>query len=272
MVPPCRRRLTTHAPGISRHRCEAAPSACGTTVPVVDGLSETLARGDGVLGDMALRRRVGFDGQAFVELIVNGTFVMDTAQTSTERLLADAVLDRHAAPRRVLVGGLGLGITAMTLLADARVEQLVVVEIEPLLLDWLRSGLVPSAQPLLEDSRVELRTADLIDVLRDARDHSFEAVVLDVDNGPGFLAHPQNAALYGRVAMADARRVLTPDGMVAIWSAEPSLELVETLAEVVGQCEEITQPVFRDEREITYHIYLATLAPAPPRADDVRHD
>jgi hypothetical protein len=52
------------------------------TVPVVDGLAETLARGDGVLGDMALRRRVGFDGRAVVELIVNGTFVMDTAQTA----------------------------------------------------------------------------------------------------------------------------------------------------------------------------------------------
>jgi hypothetical protein len=71
--------------------------------------------------------------------------------------------------------------------------------------------------------------------------------------------------------MADTGRVLTPDGVLAIWSADPSPELVRTLAEVVGQCEEITQSVTRNEREITYRIYFASLAPAPPRADDVRH-
>jgi spermidine synthase len=240
-------------------------------VPGVDGSPETLARGDGVLGELALRRRVEFDGQAVFELIVNGTFLMDTALTSTETQLADAVLDRHAAPRRVLVGGLGLGVTARAVLADVRVEQLVIVEIEPLLVDWLRSGLVPGAQLILQDPRVEIRTADVIDVLRRAADRSFEAVVLDVDNGPGFLVHPQNAALYGRVAMTDAARVLTPDGVVAIWSADRWPELGRMLATVFGHHEEITQTVFRDEREITYQIYLATLAPAPPRADDVRH-
>ncbi len=240
-------------------------------MPGVDGWAETLARGDGVLGEVALRRRVEFDGQAVYELIVNGTFLMDTSQTSTETLLADAVLDRHAAPRRVLVGGLGLGVTARAVLADVRVEQLVIVEIEPLLVDWLRSGLVPGAQLMLEDPRVEIRTADVIDVLRRAADRSFEAVLLDVDNGPGFLVQPRNAALYERVAMTDAARVLTPDGVVAIWSADPWPELGRMLAKVFGHCEEITQAVFRDEREITYQIYLATLAPAPPRADDVRH-
>ena len=240
-------------------------------MPGVDGSPETLARGDGVLGEMALRRRVEFGGQAVYELIVNGTFLMDTALTSTETQLADAVLDRHAAPRRVLVGGLGLGVTARAVLADVRVEQLVIVEIEPLLVDWLRSGLVPGAQLILQDPRVEIRTADVIDVLCRAADRSFEAVVLDVDNGPGFLVHPRNAALYERVALTDAARVLTADGVVAIWSADRQPELGRMLATVFGHHEEITQTVFRDEREITYQIYLATLAPAPPRADDVRH-
>jgi spermidine synthase len=241
-------------------------------VPVVDRSPETLARGDGVLGELALRRRVDLNGHTVVELIVNGTLLMETAQTSTESLLADAVLDRHAAPRRVLVGGLGLGVTAMTLLADMRVERLVIVEIEPLLVEWLQSGVVPGAQLVFEDPRVEMRTADVIDVLRCTGDRSFDAVILDVDNGPGFLAHPQNAAIYRRVATADAARVLVPGGLLAVWSGDPSPQLVETLTEVVGPCEEVTQTVIRDEREITYSIYLATLAPALPRADDVRHD
>jgi spermidine synthase len=234
-------------------------------VPIVDRSPERLARGDGVLGELALRRRVDLNGHAVVELIVNGTFLMDTAQTATESLLADAVLDRHAAPRRVLLGGLGLGVTGMTLLADVRVERLVIVEIEPLLVEWLQSGVVQGAQLVVEDPRVEMRTADVIDVLRCASDRSFEAVILDVDNGPGFLAHPQNAAIYGRVALADAARLLTPGGLLAVWSGDPSPRLVETLTEVVGPCEEVMQTVIRDEREITYHIYLATLAPGQPQ-------
>ena len=65
--------------------------------------------------------------------------------------------------------------------------------------------------------------------------------------------------------MADAARVLTPGGLFAIWSADASPELVETLTDEVGHCEEVMQTVIRDEREITYYIYLATLAPAPPK-------
>jgi hypothetical protein len=71
--------------------------------------------------------------------------------------------------------------------------------------------------------------------------------------------------------MTDAARVLTPDGVVAILSADRWPEQGRMLATVFGHYEEITQTVFRDEREITYQIYLATLAPAPPGADDVRH-
>ena len=87
---------------------------------------ETIARADGVAGEVVLRRRAAENApepapETVYELIVNGVFLMDTADVSTERLLADAVLDRHGAPRRVLVGGLGLGVTVHALLADIRV-------------------------------------------------------------------------------------------------------------------------------------------------------
>jgi hypothetical protein len=178
----------------------------------VDDLPVTLARGDGVLGEVALRRRTGRHAQPVYELIVNGVFLMDTAETSTENLLADAVLDRHASPRRVLVGGLGLGITVMALLADARVEQILVAEIEPLLVDWLRTGLVLPARPAVLDPRVQVAVGDVIDVLRSTPDHSYDAILLDVDNGPAFLVHPQNAAVYKRPVLEQVARVLAPDG------------------------------------------------------------
>jgi hypothetical protein len=244
----------------------------------VDDLGETLARGDGVLGEVALRRRIGLDGQPIFELIVNGVFLMDTAETSTETMLSEVLLDRHPAPRRVLVGGLGLGLTVLALLADARVERVVVSEIEPQLVQWLRSGLVPMAQPMLADPRVEINVANVIDVLRDAESQSYDAVLLDVDNGPGFLVHPDNAALYERPALANAARVLVPGGLFAAWAADPSAGLLATITDVIGPSEEIVRTICREGRNVAYYLYVAhritagSLAPTPPRLDDVRHD
>lgn len=223
----------------------------------MDDLAETLARGHGALGEVALRRRISRDEQPIFELIVNGVFLMDTAETTTEAMLANAVLDRHATPRRFLVGGLGLGITVGALIADARVEHVVVVEIEPLLVSWLRSGLVPTVQQVMADPRVEIVVADIVDVLRRADDQSYDAILLDVDNGPGFLVHPDNAAIYQRPVLANAARVLGPDGMLAVWSADPAQDLVATLEDVVGPVEEVIRTVARDGRDFCYVVYLA---------------
>jgi spermidine synthase len=232
---------------------------------MVDDLPVTLGRGDGVLGEVVLRRRPGRGPEPVFELIVNGVFLMDTADTSTETMLADTILRRHSAPRRILVGGLGLRITTGALLADARVEHIVIAEIEPLLVGWLESGIVPAAERAVKSPRVEIVVADVVDVLRNAADHSYDAILLDVDNGPGFLVSPRNAALYERPVLSRAARLLAPGGMLAIWSAEPSPDVTGVLAEIVGHCEEITHTVIRDEREITYQIYLAALPPVVPQ-------
>jgi spermidine synthase len=112
---------------------------------------QVLARADGVLGELALRRRT----ERVYELILNGVFLMDTAETTTERLPARLVLDRHPDPRRVLVGGLGLGCTLGALLDDPRVARVDLVEIESLLVRWLRQGIVPRVDRLLADPAAE---------------------------------------------------------------------------------------------------------------------
>jgi spermidine synthase len=221
-------------------------------------LPETLARAEGVLGELVLRRRPsrgGGDGEVY-ELIVNGVFLMDTVETSTEDLLGQTVLDRHPTPRDVLVGGLGLGFTVAALLADPRVERVDVVEIEPELVSWLRSGLVPAAVPVLADPRVHVEVANIRDVLADAEASAYDAILLDVDNGPDFLVHDQNAAVYSRAALADAVAALRPSGMLAVWSAAPSAALHDALADVAGQCDEITVDVEREGRPMTYYLYL----------------
>ncbi len=92
-----------------------------------------VARAESDRGELVLRERTEDDGSTTLELRANGVFVMDTRETSSERALAREALARHADPWRVLVGGLGLGFTLEEVLADERVRQVLVVEIEPAL-------------------------------------------------------------------------------------------------------------------------------------------
>ena len=121
-----------------------------------------VARVDDARGELVLRRRRTDDNAADVlELRVNGVFVMDTLETSTEHALAEVALAQVADPRNVLVGGLGLGYTMHAVLEDVRVEKLVVVEIEGALIEWMRDGTVPHGPEFLADARLTLANLDI---------------------------------------------------------------------------------------------------------------
>jgi spermidine synthase len=212
-----------------------------------------LGRADGVLGEVVLRRRSG----PVFELILNGVFLMDTAETTTERLLATTALDRRPEPRRVLVGGLGLGCTLEVLLADDRVREVTVVEIEPVLVEWLQDGRVPGVERLLADPRVRVEVADVRQWLRQVID-PYDAILLDVDNGPGFLVHQRNAAIYEPENLALAAGALRPDGLLAVWSADPAPDLHAALVDMVGVTEVVRRLVWRQGRELDYYLYLAS--------------
>lgn len=220
----------------------------------------TLARGEGRLGELVLRRR-GSTSPVY-ELILNGVFLMDTGETSTERLLADAALQRCRAPRHVMVGGLGLGYTVKALLADQRIECVDVIEIEPLLVDWLRADLVPGTAAILSDQRVRVTIGDVADTFAAAAPASYDVAVLDVDNGPDFLVHERNATVYQEDVLSAAGRALRPGGILAVWSEAPSKPLSDRLLASVGPVEVVSAEVTRDGRALSYYLYLATAAPA----------
>ncbi len=213
-------------------------------------------------GEVALRRR----GDV-LELVVDGAFAMDTVDTSTEVLLASRALARHPRPARVLVGGLGLGFTTRAVLADPRVRRVDVVELAAPLVRWARAGLVPELSGL-ESARCRLHVADVADVLRGctAATGPWDLVLLDVDNGPGFLVHRANAQLYRVPALTAARSVLAPGGVLAVWSSHVAPRLLAALEAVAGPGDRVDEEVLgvdRDGRLLEYAVYALQRAPRP---------
>jgi spermidine synthase len=232
----------------------------------------TVAKSVSERGELTLLRRA--DGA--LELRVNGLFAMDTAETASERLLASAAIEA-AAPDgtanggtrlRVLVGGLGLGFTVDALLANARVEEIVVAEIEPDLVRWHRAGIVPrpsrpaTADGLLDDPRVAIVVADVRDVVVGQENGAFDLVLLDVDNGPGFLLYADNAPIYRQPFLDACAATLRPGGVAAVWSASKSVALADAMNSVFATTDVHAIPVTLNQRRTHYHLYVGRTAPA----------
>jgi Spermine/spermidine synthase domain len=223
---------------------------------------ETVARAESERGEVVLRRRPaepGSTGQGeFVhELRVNGVTVLDTSNTTSERRLATATLARLDRPARVLVGGLGLGFTVHVLLDDRRIERIDVVELEPAVVDWMNRGLVPDTADVMRSTRVHVRIGDVRQVVADAAPGSFDAVLLDVDNGPGFLVYPHNARVYSDDFLSACAHTLRPAGALAVWSSAPAPALHDALERTVGPCQQVETATGLGSREASYHVYVS---------------
>jgi spermidine synthase len=213
---------------------------------------EAVARAESERGEVVLRR--GDDG--VLELRVNGVFVMHTAESTTERLLARGLLDRLASPSRVLVGGLGLGYTLRELLTDSRVRRVVVAEIEPSVVGWMRERTLPGLD-LLADPRVEVYVGDVGRLVPRLPPGGLDAVLLDIDNGPGHLVHDANAALYRPRFLRACRDALREGGQLAVWSADAAPELVTDLGLVFGRCDSHAVQVDLQGRAEQYWLLIA---------------
>jgi spermidine synthase len=213
-------------------------------------VTTTIARAETDRGEVVLRRRA--DGA--IELRVNGVFVMDDRETRSEELLAQAALEAQDRPHTLLVGGLGLGFTVRALLTDERVQRVTVAEIEPSLVEWMRTGLIPS---VLDGERVEVEIGDVRDVVRACPDGTYDGVLLDVDNGPGNLVYDANAEIYQAGFLTECRRVLRPGGVLTVWSSTSSAALADGLRDVFGSCAERPVSVDLQGRAEIYTVYEA---------------
>ena len=185
-------------------------------------MTERLASAQSPRGDLVLRRR----GDV-LELISNGTFLMDTSSGESERAMATLALDGLGNGSRVLVAGMGFGFTlAATLGFD--IAEVVLVELEPEVIAWNEQWW-PLGRDALRDKRVHLVVDDFTAFLK-RTDDTFDAVLVDIDNGPDWTVEESNNELYDGL-LTDVRRVVNqPAGRLCVWSANASDEFERRLA------------------------------------------
>ncbi|MCA1779160.1 MAG: hypothetical protein LC637_07210, partial [Xanthomonadaceae bacterium] len=129
----------------------------------------------------------------------------------------------------LLIGGLGMGFTlAATLKAVGDAAEVVVAELVPEVVDWNRDLLGDAAGHPLQDPRSKVFVGDVARLLRESAGR-FDAVMMDVDNGPEALIRRENDWLYSPAGLAAARRAMKPDGVLAVWSASPDRRFTERL-------------------------------------------
>lgn len=206
-----------------------APTPSATTDPAGTAhppAPVTVDRREGPYGEVVLRRR----GEVF-EIIANGIFLMDTSDGRSERLLVDAAL-RALGTRphpAVLVGGLGVGFSLAHAAAEPAWGRIAVVEREEAVIDWHRSGpLARVSGEALADPRTVLVHGDLVAYVHGSSD-TFDALCLDIDNGPGWTVTEDNDSLYSPSGLAACAARLNPGGVLAVWSAQPSTDFEESL-------------------------------------------
>lgn len=205
-------------------------------------------------GELTLHQR----GHEFSVRIGRAELMNSRAHGSEEALAELCCARIRQRPRAcVLVGGLGMGFTLAAALrnlsSDARV---VVAELVPEVVAWNRTFLADLAGNPLMDARVEVREQDVAEVLRSER-ATYDAILLDVDNGPEGLTHEANDWLYGRTGLACIKAALRPASVLGVWSAKPHEGFENRLARGGFNVEEHTVKA-RRERGPRHTIWVAT--------------
>lgn len=187
-------------------------------------------------GELRLYQR----GDDFI-IVIDRDELMSSRMSGSEEALAQMSCDRlrSAKAAHLLIGGYGMGFTLRAALAalgaDAKVT---VAELVPAIIDWARGPMAHLAEGCLDDPRVELAIGDVAAAIASAT-RRYDAILLDVDNGPDGLTHPANDRLYSAAGLAAAKAALKPGGILAIWSAAPDPKFARRLSVSGFQVEEV---------------------------------
>ncbi|MEO5721835.1 MAG: spermine synthase [Chthoniobacterales bacterium] len=197
------------------------------------------------------------DGEFFLKL--NGRQLMSSGATTSELMLAEKAckyLSERAAPR-VLIGGLGLGFSLKrTLEMMGKGGVVHVAELLPEVVQWNRELLGPKHAGWVNDPRVEVFVADVFAIIKRSRKTPYDAILLDVDNGPTSFVQTKNSRLYSRQGLQMIRNALQPDGRVAFWSAEREPAFVDSLSRAGFLSEEYPAKAHERAKREAHRIYV----------------
>lgn len=205
-------------------------------------------------GLLRLKRR----GQEY-SIMLGTNELMNSRLSGSEEALATLTLARlgEVAKPRVLIGGLGMGFTLRAALSDLSAAATVTVaELVPAIIDWARGPMASLFAGCLDDPRVELVVGDVGAVMADQAGR-FDAILLDVDNGPEGLSRQANDALYDHRGLSVAWKALRPAGVLAVWSSGPDMAFTRRLGQA-GFKVEVVSTRARGKRGARHVIWLAT--------------
>jgi spermidine synthase len=175
------------------------------------------------MGDLTLRRRTEPTlGVEVFEVKLGEEFLMSSLFTVAEEELATLGLAvTRGNGLAVLVGGLGLGYTAVTALRDPRVASVTVIDALPAVIEWHQRELLPTSTELVRDARTTLVLDDFFALMRREPVNRYDAILLDVDHTPRHQLDPSHADLYEVAGLQALSRHLVAGGIFALWSDDP---------------------------------------------------
>ena len=185
--------------------------------------------------------------------------LMGTNASESEKVLACLACARSHAPAkaRVLIGGLGFGFTLRQVLQIVGAEACVhVAELLPQVVAWNREYLEAVNGQLLDDKRVEVFVEDVFQVISHAPAGHYDAILLDVDNGPVAMVQDGNARLYQTQGFAAITRALKPGGRVAFWSASTDHAFAKRLAKAGFKVETVPAKAWPQAKRSTHTIFV----------------
>ena len=231
-----------------------------------------------VIGEISLRRRriLALNGLEVYEIKLNEEFLMSSLFHEVEDALAHLAIAELKGDRfkeiDVLVGGLGLGYTAIAALKSPRVRSLVVVDLLQPVIDWHRGGLVPLGLELSQDPRCRLVQGDFFacgmsvdgfDPEKPGR--KYDAILLDIDHSPNRLLTATNGSFYSREGLTLVSKHVVPGGVFALWSDDGPMEefmvhLADVFEDVQAHVIEFENPILEENsRGTVYHCRVKTL-------------
>jgi spermidine synthase len=192
-------------------------------------------------------------------IVLDRNELMNSRMSGSEEALANLACD-HLAGRpapHVLIGGYGMGFTLRAALARlGPAARLTVSEIAPEVVGWAREHMAELTAGCLDDRRVRVDFADVADLIARGRG-SYDAILLDVDNGPDGLTRADNDRLYSREGLAAAKAALSPAGVLAVWSAAPDPAFARRLARAGFRTEEVAVKARSNGKGPRHVIWLA---------------